>query len=460
LTIAAALALVACSSKPPPPVIASFTAAPASITIGGSASLQFQVTGADKLQIDQGVGDVTGGTSATVSPTTTTTYTLSATNKGGTATAQTTLNVTQLPAQLISFTATPGSSAVGQPVTLQWKTAYVSALKLTAAPTPAAALPQLGPTDKQATVNPTVTTVYTLTATGSAGTQQPAPLSVLVFVAPAPTLTLSSDAASVARGSAAKLSWTSDGAAIFTLVTTPHGGTAARTALGAVTSTRVRPLADTDYAIEAVGEGGSTTSNSVTVAVTGAAASGLAYTAPTPAPADVVSLNLRSIVGAVATFDLVTLKAVTAGAMALELPLDAATAGSRDGSARVALDGAAAGDVTPGFSVNTAALNPGSAPAAAIAALPTAGPSAGILMLGVVQKPTCAGCSGGVGGDAALPAGTFIASVRLRLQAAGGVGTVFSPAALDAAHGFRTAVRSGVTGVDVGTIAVGTLTAN
>jgi hypothetical protein len=457
--LATALALAACSSTPPP-VIASFTASQTEIAAGGSTYLRFQVTGADKVQIDSDVGEVTGRTSAPVAPTSTTTFTITATNKGGSATAAVTVKVSPLAAQLLSFASDPGSTGSGKPVTLKWSASNAVSIKLSASPTPSTPLPQLRPTDTHVVVSPTTSTRYTLTVSGPPGTRQPVPLSATVLIAAVPNLVLTSDAQSVARGSTASLRWTSDIDASFTLVSTPHGGTATRTPLGPVTTTRVRPLADTDYAIEGFGPGGTGTSNSVTVTLTGAPASSLAYTAPTPTPADAVAMQLRSFDGAVATFDLVALKDISAGALALELPLDATTAGSRDGSARVALDGATAGDVAPGLAVNTAAINPGSAPASAMASLPADGPSAGVLLVGVAQKPACAGCSGGVGGDGAWTAGTVLASVRLRLIAAGGAGPVFDPSALDAAHGFRSTVRSAVTGAGLGTIAVGSLSAN
>jgi hypothetical protein len=106
---------------------------------------------------------------------------------------------------------------------------------------------------------------------------------------------------------------------------------------------------------------------------------------------------------------------------------------------------------------DAAALDPGTAPVAAIAALPVSGPSAGVLLVGLAQKPVCAGCAGGVGADRALAPGAVIGSVRLRLVPAAGAGPVFGPGALDAIHGFRSAVRSGATGASVGTVAVGTL---
>ncbi len=68
------------------PVIASFTATPSTITTGASSTLAWSVSGATSLSINQGVGTV-AGSSTTVSPTSTTTYTLTATNSGGSATA-------------------------------------------------------------------------------------------------------------------------------------------------------------------------------------------------------------------------------------------------------------------------------------------------------------------------------------------------------------------------------------
>jgi hypothetical protein len=80
---------------PIPPVITWFTAAPLSIVEGHSATLAWNVTGATSLSINQGVGSVSGATgSEVVSPTTTTTYTLTASNTAGTVTADATVTVT------------------------------------------------------------------------------------------------------------------------------------------------------------------------------------------------------------------------------------------------------------------------------------------------------------------------------------------------------------------------------
>jgi hypothetical protein len=77
----------------PPPVISSFTAQPVSIPTGRSSTLSWTVSNATSLAIDRGVGDVTGRTTATVSPSVDTTYTLTANGPGGTATRSTPVTV-------------------------------------------------------------------------------------------------------------------------------------------------------------------------------------------------------------------------------------------------------------------------------------------------------------------------------------------------------------------------------
>jgi hypothetical protein len=79
-----------------PPTIASFTANPSSIAVGASSTLTWQVTGATSLTISPDVGAVTG-TSITVSPATTTQYTLQATNGAGSVIAQATVTVVEPP---------------------------------------------------------------------------------------------------------------------------------------------------------------------------------------------------------------------------------------------------------------------------------------------------------------------------------------------------------------------------
>ncbi len=74
------------------PTISSFSASPSTINVGQSATLSWSVVGATLLSINQGVGSVTG-TTRTVSPSVTTTYTLTAVNSFGTSTRTALVNV-------------------------------------------------------------------------------------------------------------------------------------------------------------------------------------------------------------------------------------------------------------------------------------------------------------------------------------------------------------------------------
>lgn len=100
------------STPPPaPPSIASFTAQPATITAGGSATLSFAFTGGTG-SIDQGVGAVTSGTSVTVTPAVTTAYQLRVVNGAG-ATALGTATVTVAPAPVAPVISAPTLATAG-----------------------------------------------------------------------------------------------------------------------------------------------------------------------------------------------------------------------------------------------------------------------------------------------------------------------------------------------------------
>ena len=104
------------------PTIASFTANPAGITAGQSSSLTWNVSGATSITIS-GIGDVTGLSSKIVSPSATTSYTLTATNAGGTSTASVTVTVSA-PAGDTQPPSTPAITSISAPsstqVNLNW----------------------------------------------------------------------------------------------------------------------------------------------------------------------------------------------------------------------------------------------------------------------------------------------------------------------------------------------------
>jgi hypothetical protein len=154
----------ACHDWPlPAPVIDSFIATPISITNGQSAVLSWSVTDATSLSIDQGVGAVTGST-VTVKPTATTTYTLTATNPSGSSVATITLPVQAAPQPptIVSFSASPSSITVGQSAMLSWSVTDATSLSIDQG---------VGAvTGSSVTVNPAATTTYTLAATSVNGT--------------------------------------------------------------------------------------------------------------------------------------------------------------------------------------------------------------------------------------------------------------------------------------------------
>lgn len=86
--------LAACSGgggggSPPAPTFSAFSASLAQVQPGQATIVSWTVQGASSLSISPGVGPVDGLTSRSVSPTTTTTYVLTATNASGSATAST-----------------------------------------------------------------------------------------------------------------------------------------------------------------------------------------------------------------------------------------------------------------------------------------------------------------------------------------------------------------------------------
>jgi hypothetical protein len=90
------------------PVIQSFVAVPGTTVRGGSIELQWSVSGADTISIDNGIGKVTATGSIIQYPQANTSYTLTAANEGGSVIAKTTVTViesTQPGNPVIEFTA-------------------------------------------------------------------------------------------------------------------------------------------------------------------------------------------------------------------------------------------------------------------------------------------------------------------------------------------------------------------
>ena len=146
------------------PRIVSFTVTPLTIEPGASAQLCWNVEGADQVTISPAIGGVKAQDCVTVSPSVTTTYTLTTSNGTQTVTATVTLNVGQV--KILTFTNEPAFSQIaGTKVTLCWTTQNAVSVNLTGLGVASGTLPVNGCTD----IFPITNSDYTLTAYGSDG---------------------------------------------------------------------------------------------------------------------------------------------------------------------------------------------------------------------------------------------------------------------------------------------------
>ena len=96
---------------------------PMTIYAGATATLSWTVPGADTVSIDNGIGTVSAQGEASITPSQTTTYRLTAGNQEGQTSAEVTIAVKQ-PKPEIRLTASPIVVDQGQPVTLSWTSRY------------------------------------------------------------------------------------------------------------------------------------------------------------------------------------------------------------------------------------------------------------------------------------------------------------------------------------------------
>lgn len=143
----------------PAPTV-TISAEPRTIQAGETSMLSWRSTYADSALID-GIGDVPVDGSTQVSPSETTPYTITATGPGGTAADTVTVTVLHPPAVRIS--ASPETILFGESSTLSWISTHADSCVIE---------PDVGPVGPSgsATVSPTRTTAYTITATGPGGT--------------------------------------------------------------------------------------------------------------------------------------------------------------------------------------------------------------------------------------------------------------------------------------------------
>jgi len=144
--------------------ILQFSLNPTTIDGGGSSQLCWQVENATTVSITPGIGTVKANDCVSVSPASTTTYVLTATNASGSTTASATLTVGGV--KVLTFTNSPEySTSAGDPVVLSWTTTGATSVIITGFGIPAGTLPVNG----SLTVNPRTNVDYTLTAYGPGG---------------------------------------------------------------------------------------------------------------------------------------------------------------------------------------------------------------------------------------------------------------------------------------------------
>ena len=191
---------------PNPAPTCSLDASPLSIMAGGSSSLSWATTNVSSVSINQGIGSVsTGGGTRSVSPSDTTTYTLTALGAGGTVTCQKTVTVSPNPAPTCTLSAHPSSINSGGSSTLSWTTANGTSASIDQG---VGSVPPMS--SGSVSVSPSATKTYTMTVVGAGGSAT-CQGQVQVEI-PQAACTLSLSASKIKTGESVTISWNSPNA--------------------------------------------------------------------------------------------------------------------------------------------------------------------------------------------------------------------------------------------------------
>jgi YVTN family beta-propeller protein len=225
----------------PAPTV-TMSASPTSISAGQSSTLTWTSTGATSASINNNVGTVAVNGSRAVTPSTTTTYIITVKNSANkTATAQATVTVAAAP-PTVTFSASPATIQPGQSSKLTWSVQNATSISIDNGIGTVSA-------SSSKTVQPTVTTTYTLTAKGSGGTTT---RQATITVALPPTVTFSAAPMSIQSGASTTLTWSSTDTTTATIDN--NIGTVAVNG-----SMSVTPAQNTTYTITVSGPGGTAT---------------------------------------------------------------------------------------------------------------------------------------------------------------------------------------------------------
>ena len=230
----------------------SLTAVPSTLAAGASTTLTWASQDATACTASggwSGTQQVNG--SITISPTSTTGYTITCTNAYGSGHAAVLVTVqasgTGTTAPTVSLAPTSAQITVGSTSTLQWSSTNASSC------TASGGWKGTEAASGSHTVKPAKTTVYVLTCSSAGGSTQ---ASATVAVdgnspPPQPTVTLGANAYNITSGESSTLTWTTTNAASCTASDGWSGGKAVDG------STSVSPTATTTYTLSCTGAGGS-----------------------------------------------------------------------------------------------------------------------------------------------------------------------------------------------------------
>ena len=248
------------------PVVESFDATTSEIVTGQSATLKWNVTGVSSVSISPGIGTISSSGTKTVSPDTTTKYTLVANNLFGSVSGSKTITVREPTPSIDSFSFNKDSIFAGQTSTLSWSVANATSVTIG---------PEIGTVALTGTKNvtPGTTTTYTLTASNSAGNSTASATITVTASGAAIITTFSASPTSIKAGGSSTLTWDVSGSTSIN-ISQGIGG------VGATGSVAVTPAATTTYTLTA---GSVTQSVTVTVDTTNVKSTA-SSTIPTSAP--------------------------------------------------------------------------------------------------------------------------------------------------------------------------------
>ena len=238
----------------PHPPNASLVAIPETIRQGEASVLAWAIASADRASISPAVGSVDLVSSRSVSPSGTTTYTLSASGPGGQLSPEPRATVTVLVPPGGRIASSPREIVEGECTTLTWATTDATVQFVH---------PSVGdvPPSGSRSVCPTETTTYRLNAAGRGGVLDPPPaVTILVRPSQRPMGSLAASPGTIARGQCSTLTWTISRATSQSI--DPGIGSVAASG-----SLSVCPATDTTYTLAATGSRGEV-SHAASVSVT------------------------------------------------------------------------------------------------------------------------------------------------------------------------------------------------